>query len=428
MLRWTLSVAIGACLALGAEAGVVVVDAAGGGDFTSINAGIAAASNGDIVVVKSGDYRTIDLFGVFANGTSIVIVGHGATRPILNRILVSNVPANGGLVLRGLAFEPSEFVQMYGGIDATQSAGGVFVEDCVVAGANGYEVAFGGPPEDAPPAVSLTNCNFAAFTRCTIVGGRGIDQIGGFNQHGSTAGGIALRLDHSSATLFDCALTGGIGGNGPADFGSHANYGGNGCEVLTSGVRFSGCALKGGRGGNSLSTSVANAGMGGHGLVVPAPSSAESFASTFAGGAGGVATTGASAAAGSAEVLWSPQAHTVLGATARHFSLSTPVLELAPVTVALGGESNDLVFLVQGFALGHVVVGGTVGWLAMTPPLIGPFTFGSVGPTGSVTFSVNAPALTPPTLAGQAFLFQPFFANAQQIVTGPPSCFVLLHL
>ena len=407
------------------HAAVITVDAAGGGDHTSINAAIAAAANDDILLVQSGDYRPIDVFGVVANGKALVIVGAGPTRPILNRLEIKNIPAAKSFVVRGLEIRPAVFAPSVGGLWLSTSPGTLLVENCMIRGGEGSAAAFG-IPLDGSPAVDAVNSTFAAFTRCTMVGCRGIDAVsGGPNQHGSTRGGTAVRLQFCPATLYDCAAVGGDAGDGPPH-SFMSSSGGHGAVTFNA-LRASGCSFTGGAGGDAQTPNLADAGVGGDGVRVAQPATFETIASTSAGGPGGMTTTGAFAAAGVAEQLWQPSAHVVIPTNARHFELSSPVVELTPVTVSFGGTPGEFVFLLQSFSVGHTQIGGTLGWMSIAPPYNGPFLIGTVGPSGNTSFTVNAPPISPPTLEGAVFLFEAIFANPNEIVVGPPSAFVLLH-
>ncbi|MBK6941570.1 MAG: hypothetical protein IPH13_15440 [Planctomycetes bacterium] len=408
-----------------ADAAVIVVDAAGGGDHTSINAAIVAAANGDIVHVKSGDYRLIDLFGVLVDGKSIVLVGAQTPAPLITGIEVKNVPAGSTQIVRNFSMVPSPFVATLGGLKCSQNSGAVLVENCSVVGPDG-SVGFAGIVVDASPAVLVSNSAFVAITRCSISAGKGVDAVGGINQHGSSGGGDGLFVSQSNLTAFDSVVNGGAGGDGPPA-SSASNRGGHGCLLVSGSARWHGVSVRGGMGGNALSSDLASCGAGGDGLVVPAGASAESFASSFIGGDGGWTTVGTQAAFGTDENLWGPASHVVIAyTTKRTFRISTPTTELLPVFVFADGVPNDLVYVLLAFKAGHFVAGGTIGWLATAPPYFGPFVFGSVPASGTLAFSAAAPMLSSPSVEGEAFVFEPIFVNSTEAVVGPPSCFVLL--
>jgi hypothetical protein len=88
-------------LAPPARADVLVVDASGGGDFSSLQAAIDAALDGDVLLVRSGAYGALTVDGkaldVFADSGALVRVSGSST--------LRNLPAGGALVLSGIEFD-----------------------------------------------------------------------------------------------------------------------------------------------------------------------------------------------------------------------------------------------------------------------------------------------------------------------------------
>lgn len=408
------------------DAGVVVVDAAGGGDYTTVQGGFTAAQNGDIVIIKSGDYRLGDALGVLAAGRQFVVVGSGPTRPLLPRTVIAGVPPGGSFVLRGVEITPFAFSPTNSGLELTHNFGGVLVEDCVVNGTLGTPGFFGGASQPGWPGLLVHDSMFAAVTRCTIRGGNGVNAAVGPQTFGSSAGGPGVRVVQSALTLYECSIDGGDGGNGGTLVGVAAN-GGTGCDVVSTVLRASGCTISGGDGGDYAGNLVSGAGAGGNGLNVAFPATAESFDSPLTGGAGGTTNTIQSGPVGAAQLVWSPAAHVIGTASSRSFALSSPVVELTPIQVTYSGTPNDLVLVLPAFAVGHTVIGGTVGWMGLKPPYLAPIPAGTVGPSGTTQFAVNAPALSAPSIEGETFYFQAAFVNAQEAVIGPPTSLTLIR-
>lgn len=424
-IAWKIVVGLGAALfAQVADAAVIVVDAGGGGDFVNVSSAVAASVDGDIIVVRSGDYRVQDLFGIGISGRAITLIGEGATRPLVNQITIQSLSSGESCVVRGFDFSASPFAPTVVGVSCQSNAGDVMIEDCSILGPSGAQVAFGAVI-DGGPGVTAVNSHLVVLTRCVVAGGRGIDAAGGINQHGSTRGGPGVFVSQSSVTASDCDLQGGRGGDGPPAL-ANSNRGGHGVHALSGTVRMAGCAVAGGRGGDSLSPNVNGAGTGGDGLVVAGQAHAESFASTFIAGVGGVTTNAIAAASGVAQNLFAPSSHVVIASTAaRTFALSSPVVPGQNVQVTFGGVPGEAVFVLPGFGVGHVTIFGTIGWLAVKPPYVIPFSIGTVGPGGTTSYGVPAPPLAQPTLEGEVFLFQSVFVNPNETVIGPSSAFVL---
>lgn len=415
---------VGAVVASDARAAVIVVDVAGGADFTNVSSAVATSVDGDVIVVRSGDYRLDDLFGVGILARSLTLIGEGPTRPILTQIRVQSMPAGKSCVIRGFELSANAFAPTVAGIVCSGNVGGVLVEDCVIHGPDGAQGAFGGVV-DGGPGVMTTTTQFLALTRCVVTGGRGIDAAGGINQHGSTRGGPGLFVSQSNVTAYDCEFHGGRGGDGPPAL-ANSNRGGYGVHAFAGTAKLASCSVEGGTGGDALSPNLNGAGTGGDGLVVAGTASTQSFASTFLAGVGGLTTNGQQAANGVAENLFSPASHVVIATTpARAFSLSSPVVPGQTITVSFTGVPGDTVYVLSAFGVGHVTIFGTVGWLAVKPPYVIPFSIGTVGPSGTTTYGVPAPPLAQPALEAEVFLFQSFFVGPSEIVVGPPSAFVL---
>src|SRR5690349_9408266 len=88
-----------ACLPAPAFAGVHIVDATGRGDQLTIAAAVAAASEGDLVLVRSGTYA-----GFVVDDKALVIaLDVGALVTIEGTIEIDNLAGGKSLVLEGLS-------------------------------------------------------------------------------------------------------------------------------------------------------------------------------------------------------------------------------------------------------------------------------------------------------------------------------------
>ena len=116
---------------LPAQAQIWTVDDGGGADFTAIQSAVNAASTGDVVLVRDGDYAEFTLTG---KGISI-LADEGATVRVLATAgsittHVNNVPAGTRALLRGITFVPPQ--QLAGSLVLIENnAGTVSLEDVV---------------------------------------------------------------------------------------------------------------------------------------------------------------------------------------------------------------------------------------------------------------------------------------------------------
>ncbi len=244
--RWLLALALLAPLGTASQ---IVVDPGGGGDFTDLQAAIDSAQDGDVIVVRGGQYPQITI-----HDRSLSILASLGTTPIVHGIRIQNLAAGRAVLSRGL-----ESVATGGGNNALyvlQCEGTVRVEDCTLT-------------SDAPA--------FEAFASTdTMLVGCTLRTLG----PASTAYGAGARLRGSRAALYHCDVEGAVG---PGGF-YQGNPGAPGASLENESFLYLGDTLvRGGQGGDGFDFG-ALGGDGGPGLWVDASSVAHALASEIAGG------------------------------------------------------------------------------------------------------------------------------------------------
>src|SRR5688572_18660193 len=81
-----------------AAAGVLVVDASGGGAFTDLPAAVAAAADGDILLLKSGAYTAPTI----ANKALDVVADTGASVVVQGPFAVTDLTATRAVTITGV--------------------------------------------------------------------------------------------------------------------------------------------------------------------------------------------------------------------------------------------------------------------------------------------------------------------------------------
>ncbi|MGQ0553915.1 MAG: hypothetical protein ACT4PU_11935 [Planctomycetota bacterium] len=231
-------------LATPLSADVIVVDAAGGGDFTALNAAVAKAQDGDTLLVRPGDYRGFLIGDLVILDRSLTIAADG-TGPVLTSAIrvIQNVPGK-RVLLRGLTVWGSQLMSFGDGLEV--QSGEVWAEDCSFTGADGL-VSIGGTP--GKPAVR-TGGGHLTLLRCTQQGGRGTDSFFPFVPT-PTAGGAGL-LAFGRVSAYGCTVIGGDGGDF-VDFNGgpgHGAQGGAGVLASNATLLLAGSTAIGGDGGN----------------------------------------------------------------------------------------------------------------------------------------------------------------------------------
>jgi hypothetical protein len=382
--------AFAACT-LPASADVLVVDAAGGGEYSSLIEALAAADDGDTLLVRPGDYRE---FGesVEISGRSLSVIGDGAGPVLLNATQIS-LPLGKRVVLRGLTIEATTFDSSTTGLSL--AGGDVFIEGCSIFGRDGHSAfasAFGGK------AVSASNVRLV-LQGCTLEGGRGSDsseatflgaQPGGY--------GIEVFID-ATVAVYGSTITGGAGGDSiPSSFSpAPGNVGGLGLRADFGGpVLVAGTTITGGEGGSGdeiPGSFSASAYAGGDGVQVSGGTTLTLQDSTLIGGAPGVDGAGQPGFPGIALDVHVPASVVQNGTAHRANAFGPPASEGGTIQLDVTGEPGDLFALFLSPLPAVPLPAVKLGFFHLGAPLLGPFVIGPLGPSGSASLSVPAPNL-----------------------------------
>jgi hypothetical protein len=261
-----------------AESTVIVVDQSGEGDYLTIKEGVAAADEGDTVIVAAGTYTGLDNKGISFGGTNMVLMSEdGAENTIIDcenagYAMLINGGEDSTSVIRG--FTIKDGVGGNGGGIKVHHAS-ARVEDCIFYGnsaSNGGGLYYGYPES---PGGAIRNCVFydnAAFYRgggvefdhCDEANMPVISNCVIYNNVASTAGtygGGGIYGNHGLALVKHCTIVGNDGGPGAG--GVHG-WGGH-ITVTNTVIAFSSagpagygvyadhCVIFGNAGGDTLS-------------------------------------------------------------------------------------------------------------------------------------------------------------------------------
>jgi hypothetical protein len=379
-----------------AQANTWIVDDSGGAgvNFTDIGAAIAAASPGDRVLVRDGNYAgfTLDK-ALFVLGTGFVQTGD---------VTVTSVPQGSIAALASLRTRQLTL----------NSCGGTVLFDSVIA-------------TDTPSGILnsaqynlavVTSCADVRFQRCELLA----PAMGLANWNG--AAGLDVRS--SRVELSSSRVQGGRGGYLPSSGCWDGNWGGDGLAVqFGSRVHVAGTTVRGGDGTDGT-TLCGVGGTGGDGIGVDGSSScviAGRSTDVIRGGARGAPALGLAQAGNGARVnaggelrysgvtivSGGPSAVAILGAATLAVP-PDPTLEFVGVPQA-GNAVQFLTHAQPGFVLrlqqGHVplVVDDEVVEIERLNNRIRIHPLGLVPSTGSLALDLTVPAFAPP---GWLRLFQ----------------------
>ena len=313
---------------------VLVVDAAGGGDYLVIQSAVNAALEGDIVLVRGGSYASFSVIGI-----GLTVIGDNVQpRPLITgTVSLRDLPDGQTLVLSGFEFQGSGAWKPYdAAIRILDCEGTVRVQDSQSMGRAGSSAI-----PSAGRAVAIINSADVAITSLTAQGGAAFSPTdNGFGSY-AERGGDGIYIETSKVAVQRCLLTGGAGGSWTND--GNAGDGGTGLFadyqvelVLVHAL------LTGGAGGDSGDGIGPFCAVGGNALVIGATQNdARGRSLTLVPGGGGTHVFyGNTCSPGNELVgpftLWDGNARSML----------TPSLVRAneSVTTTANGQPGDLVW------------------------------------------------------------------------------------
>jgi len=408
-----------AILCAPAAAGVLVVDVTGGGDFTSVAAAVAAAAEGDTLLVRPGPCTNCYDEGFAVNGKSLTIVFDSPLGPsagyYFETIAVMNLQPGQLVVLRGLRVKQAFFESGVPGITLIDNAGAVWIEDCELRGGTGNgDAPFGcGVTADLPggPAIRAADCAAVTVVGCELQGGTGKTAFSLWPIHAAskaTDGGTALLAIDSSVAVYGSTLTGGVGGGG--HLCSEIADGGPGADASGSKLLLSGCTVTGGVEGSGPPVGIPGGGLRGDAI------------SSFE-----LLDTSVAAAPGGTDFETAPGTVSSYPGDARLISLPSPLREGEAGTFTMQGAQGDFVAFFWSFDNVIKPMPARNGWFLLGGPFIaGPFLMGTItDPSGLWQLSIHGPTL-PAALQAQTFLLQAYFKHTGGVTLGGATAFTLV--
>lgn len=318
-----------------AQATVWEVATDGSGDFSEISQAVAAASDGDVIFVRDGQYLPFTI-----DGKSLTIHGEDEARtvsfvftPGVPAIRVRNLAADQVVVLRdvdGLSFGSADFDY---GMRIQNCAGTVVLEECYVANLNGRAAEITGSD-----AVVLRDCTIDALEPA----------FSSFSNEFFPRTG--LTISGSRVELHDCTVWGTRGQDSLVTFQGQypAIDGGTGVSVTNGELLAFGCNLVGGQGGEANGFFCSPGGDGAPGLLATATATVTVQGTSFTGGPGGLSTCGSARGVDAPATELNGASFTVLPGDARLLVTESPVVEGTSVTIDVTGTAGDLPLLVVG--------------------------------------------------------------------------------
>jgi hypothetical protein len=384
---------LGALLARSAAAQQVwVVDdsLATGPDATTVQGAVTAASAGDIILVRDGDYPAFVI-----DGKALTVVADSGASVHVQGVRVRNLAAGQSVAIVGLTASVTQaFLPGVEVLGITQRDGPVLIQSC----------AFGGLVDFAllplKPTAVVTDSAAVTFAQSALFGREIFSPLDPFTS-GVTA--AALQVAGSQVQLAQSTALGATGDSSYSDGVSFypATAGGTAVQVAGSYLVLLGSKVSGGTGGNGsfspLWQSCSSGAPGGAALQLDAGSTADARASIVVGGQGGhggqnpdlggFCADGATGAAAEGDGVLN-----VTPGTAAQLEVAPAVLrEGGNGTLSLLGGPGDGALLLVGFGqlqawwpahggvllpaaplvlpLGPLSAGGTLGLLFVAPDL-----------------------------------------------------------
>ena len=399
-----------------ARGNVLTVDAGGGADFAILQDAIDAAADGDTLLVAGGQYVQ-----AVVDGKSLSIVAEAGAKVTLvgsifgaDVVAVRNLAFGQRVVLRGLDVVPA--VQALERVVHLQANdGGVWIEDMTVTGTGPGWVFDASVDPDA--MVVAEDSDTIHFARLDVTGNAGVIKQPSTLTflHESSPGADALRVAGSRVSLWDSALTGGLGSTatfGPTNAPIPATVGGDGVRVDSGELFVSGSTLTGGQGGgaNVFYWGCLFAADGGRGLALGAGGPTVTLLDTApAGGAGGPMGICSPAGQPGADTDLGSGSLSELDGDARSFESTSPHREGESSTFTYSGLPGDVAFDLIGTAEPFALLLEVNGMLAVAPLVIR--FAGTLDGTGSLVVAQPVPPFGDPSVETADVFLQAAFVE-----------------
>jgi hypothetical protein len=235
-------------------------------------------------------------------------------------------------------------------------------------------------------------------------------------------GGHAIEVFNSTLSLYDCTVTGGLGGS-DNDFGSGGELGGEGLLATGSHVYVSGGSVTGGDGGNGATPPQSAHCDGGDGVHLMGGSILRTVGMTPEGGAGGNLSHTTTCGPGQGIVVFQ-------GAVGS-YAIAPRALELPDVLregeagdLVLSGEPGDTFALIFSLDALFFEGPGPLGSFLPAPPTFGPINLGPLPGSGQLTLPFIVPSLQ--GLDAVTFVVQAVFADGVSLLETSPSALTLV--
>lgn len=391
---------------------VLVVDAGGGAAFTQIQAAVAAADDGDTILVRGGNYAPVSVVG-----KGLALVGEpGTTVTVFGGIELRDTAPGQALVLVNLDALGSHTQGSERALTAVGLGGALRVQGCTFTGALG--MAYTPPLEHGGHAVALDAVSAASFSDCLLLGGNGAQSFTGFEVN---RGGDALAAVDAIVSLHDTTLRGGNGGPGEFAFCDFGGAAGGGARLTgASSVFASGSIAVGGNGGGD---DLFACNPGGDGLRLDAATThATLLDNLLLGGTGACGMPAGEPVSSEAGA----STFTIAG-QARGLDVASPLHELSNASFEFTGEPGDSVHVLVATQPLQQFLPKFQGVLHTgLPLLLPPLGFGVIPAQGTLAVDVSVPAL-PPGLDALWLSVQPLLVESQGALwLGEPATLVVL--
>lgn len=388
-----------------------------GGQFADIQPAVAAAGEGDTLLVKPGTYSAFTI-----ENKGLRIVADGSVQ-VQGQVAVLELEAGKLVALAGLKVNATSTAAH--ALRSHANAGALRIQGCTFEGKDAT-VWF----ENGGGAALITSDADTVLVACTLTGGDGVSTA---SMGGPGKGATALFARAAGLSLYGCVVSGGAGGSN-GDEGYDGGDGGHGLETPLGTTFASGCQLLGGRGGDGgeedgyppyMGNWAGDGGDGGHGVFLGSspPGSADPQlhwqSCSMQGGAGGNGGAG----------YWGPSGlpgapgQPIYIANGTEVPLPGPARFLSGAWLVREGQTALIQFAGAPGDLAYLRVEAPPHWPPVGPPpftgpvLRSPLFCGVIPAGGKLTFPLPAGAL-PPGVDVRTRILRPIFVDplgAQEI-------------